>query len=148
MYRLTLSPPYALATLIAAVAAELGVPAAALGTGACALKYEDDEGDEVTVSSDEGLADAVALGAACGWRALKLRLSRAVDSGDGSHAAAAAGAGVPGAGPAAVAMPAVASERGGARASAGGDGTTTFALALAALAVLGVGGFLAMRRHA
>ena len=125
MYRMTLSPPYTLDALRAMVATELGIAADALAS--CTLKFTDDEGDEVTLSSDEGLGDAIVLADACKWKALKVKLVRAAP-------APAPASAVAGAVPAAVAP-----------AHADADGSM-LALAITALALLGIGGFFAMRR--
>jgi hypothetical protein len=42
----------------------------------CLLKYKDDEGDEVTLSSDESLTEAVSLARASGLKVLHLSLSK------------------------------------------------------------------------
>ena len=108
-----------------AVAAEAGLQDA---SPACfTLKYVDDDGDEVTLSSDEGLADAVRLAAACEWKALKICLSR------------------PGAGTTASAQIRPDSTKVTRRAGMSGS---TAGIAAAVLAVLGIGGFMALRGSA
>ena len=110
--------PYPVRALRDAVAAEAGLgDAAASGS---TLRYVDDDGDEVTLSSDEGLADAVRLATACEWKSLKVCLSR-----PSAHAANSAA-------------------RGSRR--SGMSGATAGAV-VAVLTVLGVGGFMAMRSH-
>ena len=110
--------PYPVRALRDAVAAEAGLgDAAASGS---TLRYVDDDGDEVTLSSDEGLADAVRLATACEWKSLKVCLSR-----PSAHAANSA---------------ARESRR------SGMSGATAGAV-VAVLTMLGVGGFMAMRSH-
>lgn len=117
--------PYPVRALREAVAAEAGLQDA---SPACfTLKYVDDDGDEVTLSSDEGLADAVRLAAACEWKALKICLSR------------------PGAGTTASAQIRPDSTKVTRRAGMSGS---TAGIAAAVLAVLGIGGFMALRGSA
>ena len=131
MYRMTLSPPYTLDALRAMIAGELGIAMDALAS--CTLKFTDDEGDEVTLSSDEGLGDAIVLADACKWKALKLKLVRSAPANSAPLPGTAAAPVAIGTAPVAVA-------------SADATDGSMLALAITALALLGIGGFFAMRR--
>ena len=120
--------PYPMCALREAVAAEAGLQDAAM-----TLKYVDDDGDEVTLSSDEGLADAVRLAATCEWKALKVSMSRPAASATAAVAATA------------TAQLRLDEARAPRRSAMSGS---TAGIAAAVLAVVGIGGFIAYRGQA